>query len=88
MDLAQNTANAITGRMRGSSASGKIEEASAKGEVPEGSTPETEAHSIGAASTSSHSEAARQDPPPFDFQLFLDQMKSRSAEPVAKYLRS
>lgn len=26
--------------------------------------------------------------PPFDFQLFLDQMKSRSAEPVAKFLRS
>ncbi|EJU03773.1 hypothetical protein DACRYDRAFT_21223 [Dacryopinax primogenitus] len=26
--------------------------------------------------------------PPFDFQKFLDQMKSKSAEPVAKYLRS
>lgn len=26
--------------------------------------------------------------PPFDFQKFLDQMKSRSAEPVAKYLKS
>ncbi|OCB86344.1 hypothetical protein A7U60_g6659 [Sanghuangporus baumii] len=26
--------------------------------------------------------------PPFDFQLFLDQMKSKSADPVAKYLRS
>lgn len=25
---------------------------------------------------------------PFDFQKFLDQMKSRSAEPVAKYLKS
>jgi hypothetical protein len=25
---------------------------------------------------------------PFDFQLFLDQLKSRGAEPVAKYLRS
>ncbi len=25
--------------------------------------------------------------PPFDFQKFLDQMKSKSAEPVAKYLR-
>ena len=24
----------------------------------------------------------------FDFQKFLDQMKSRSAEPVSKYLRS
>ncbi len=27
-------------------------------------------------------------PPPFDFQQFLDQMKSRPAEPVAKYLKS
>ncbi|KAL0953882.1 hypothetical protein HGRIS_005056 [Hohenbuehelia grisea] len=26
--------------------------------------------------------------PPFDFQKFLDQMKSKGAEPVAKYLRS
>ena len=30
----------------------------------------------------------KDEPPPFDFQLFLDQMKTRSAEPVAKYLRS
>ncbi|KAI0629326.1 hypothetical protein C8Q77DRAFT_1066374 [Trametes polyzona] len=29
-----------------------------------------------------------QEPPPFDFQKFLDQMKSKGAEPVAKYLRS
>lgn len=28
------------------------------------------------------------DPPQFDFQRFLEQMKSKSAEPVAKYLRS
>ncbi|PCH36296.1 hypothetical protein WOLCODRAFT_140322 [Wolfiporia cocos MD-104 SS10] len=28
------------------------------------------------------------DNPPFDFQRFLEQMKQRSAEPVAKYLRS
>jgi len=27
-------------------------------------------------------------PPPFDFQFFLEQMKSKPAEPVAKYLRS
>ena len=27
-------------------------------------------------------------PPPFDFQSFLEQMKSKGAEPVAKYLRS
>jgi hypothetical protein len=26
--------------------------------------------------------------PPFDFQKFLDQMKTKAAEPVAKYLRS
>ncbi|KAI0310092.1 hypothetical protein OF83DRAFT_1178920 [Amylostereum chailletii] len=26
--------------------------------------------------------------PPFDFQKFLDQMKARGAEPIAKYLRS
>ncbi|KAI0769168.1 hypothetical protein BC629DRAFT_1534260 [Irpex lacteus] len=28
------------------------------------------------------------DPPQFDFQRFLDQMKTKSADPVAKYLRS
>ena len=27
-------------------------------------------------------------PPPFDFQLFLEQIKSKGADPVAKYLRS
>lgn len=32
--------------------------------------------------------AAGLDPPQFDFQRFLDQMKLRAAEPVAKYLRS
>ncbi|KAI5895492.1 uncharacterized protein SCHCODRAFT_01088449 [Schizophyllum commune H4-8] len=34
---------------------------------------------------------ARQDdgePPPFDFQRFLEQMNSKSAEPVSKYLKS
>ncbi|KAJ7255474.1 hypothetical protein B0H12DRAFT_1016471 [Mycena haematopus] len=35
----------------------------------------------------SSSEASRTDPP-FDFQKFLDQMKSRNAEIVAKYLKS
>ncbi|KAK7025183.1 vacuolar protein sorting-associated protein 9a [Favolaschia claudopus] len=35
----------------------------------------------------STSEASRGDPP-FDFQKFLDQMKSRNAEIVAKYLKS
>lgn len=29
-----------------------------------------------------------QEPPQFDFQKFLDQMKMKGAEPVAKYLRS
>ncbi|KAI0766981.1 hypothetical protein BD413DRAFT_635420 [Trametes elegans] len=29
-----------------------------------------------------------QEPPPFDFQKFLDQMKQKGAEPVGKYLRS
>lgn len=28
-----------------------------------------------------------QDDPPFDFNRFLEQMRSRSAEPIAKYLR-
>jgi hypothetical protein len=31
---------------------------------------------------------AKDKDPPFDFQKFLDQMKSKSAEPVARYLRS
>ncbi|EJD08567.1 uncharacterized protein FOMMEDRAFT_144395, partial [Fomitiporia mediterranea MF3/22] len=38
--------------------------------------------------STSHTPNPRREPPPFDFQLFLDQMKSKSAEPVAKYLRS
>lgn len=33
-------------------------------------------------------EVAHDEPPAFDFQKFLDQMKHRSAEPVAKFLRS
>ncbi|KAJ7759172.1 hypothetical protein B0H16DRAFT_1534669 [Mycena metata] len=37
--------------------------------------------------TSSSSDASKADPP-FDFQKFLDQMKSRNAEIVAKYLKS
>lgn len=41
------------------------------------------------SSNGSGSEAPRKEKEPsFDFQKFLDQMKSRSAEPVAKYLRS
>lgn len=34
------------------------------------------------------SESDKDKPPQFDFQKFLDQMKMRGAEPVAKYLRS
>lgn len=33
-------------------------------------------------------EKGSNEPVPFDFQKFLDQMKAKSAEPVAKYLRS
>ncbi|KAJ7224138.1 hypothetical protein GGX14DRAFT_648637 [Mycena pura] len=36
----------------------------------------------------STSDADNAGPPPFDFQKFLDQMKSRHAEAVAKYLKS
>jgi hypothetical protein len=32
--------------------------------------------------------AAKDKDPQFDFQKFLDQMKTKSAEPVARYLRS
>ncbi|KAF8916332.1 hypothetical protein CPB85DRAFT_1216717, partial [Mucidula mucida] len=39
-------------------------------------------------STPTTTDAAPTVPPPFDFQQFLDQMKSRPAEPVAKYLKS
>jgi Rab5 GDP/GTP exchange factor len=40
--------------------------------------------------TSSSTDAAGsdKDPSAFDFQKFLDQMKSKNAEPVAKYLKS
>ncbi|KAJ3846935.1 hypothetical protein EV368DRAFT_76907 [Lentinula lateritia] len=36
----------------------------------------------------SGSEDSRPSDPPFDFQKFLDQMKTRSADPVSKYLKS
>ena len=32
-------------------------------------------------------EGTAKEPPAFDFQVFLDQMKTKSAEPVSKYLR-
>ncbi|KZV68258.1 hypothetical protein PENSPDRAFT_653400 [Peniophora sp. CONT] len=40
------------------------------------------------ASGSRPGSRASGDPPAFDFQRFLDQMKAKSAEPIAKYLRS
>ncbi len=40
------------------------------------------------APPASGSSSGGDDSPSFDFQKFLDQIKSRSAEPVAKYLRS
>lgn len=43
----------------------------------------------GASGEAGDSERQEPDePPPFDFQKFLDQMKVKGAEPVAKYLRS
>ncbi|KAL5492562.1 hypothetical protein ACEPAI_4009 [Sanghuangporus weigelae] len=46
--------------------------------------PTSEEGSTGTTTTNGQ----KDEPPPFDFQLFLDQMKSKSADPVAKYLRS
>lgn len=40
------------------------------------------------ARASSERDRDKDEPIPFDFQKFLDQMKSKAAEPVAKYLRS
>lgn len=42
----------------------------------------------GSGSASPVSESRDKGEIPFDFQKFLDQLKSRSAEPVAKYLKS
>ncbi|CDO73317.1 hypothetical protein BN946_scf185008.g79 [Trametes cinnabarina] len=42
----------------------------------------------GRSSPSPSGNGKDQEPPPFDFQKFLDQMKLKGAEPVAKYLRS
>ena len=57
----------------------EIEEHKGKGESDEG------AQQSGSADGSGDSTSGD---PPFDFQKFLDQMKTRSAEPVAKYLKS
>ncbi|KAI0664234.1 hypothetical protein C8Q70DRAFT_905094 [Cubamyces menziesii] len=42
----------------------------------------------GSGRTTPSGKGKDQEPPPFDFQKFLDQMKLKGAEPVAKYLRS
>ena len=55
-------------------------------EVPRTSTPSLE-HENGGRSTPS-GKGKDGEPPQFDFQKFLDQMKLKAAEPVAKYLRS
>ncbi|KAI9064038.1 hypothetical protein FKP32DRAFT_1591446 [Trametes sanguinea] len=51
----------------------------------------TQDHAQGNSDRSSPTPSGKgkdQEPPPFDFQKFLDQMKLKGAEPVAKYLRS
>ncbi|VDB90681.1 unnamed protein product [Peniophora sp. CBMAI 1063] len=51
--------------------------------------PRVQAISREASGSRPGSRASREgDPPAFDFQRFLDQMKLKSAEPIAKYLRS
>ncbi|KAG6840571.1 hypothetical protein C0991_005760 [Blastosporella zonata] len=53
------------------------------------STSKTPPHTPSGSGTASSVSSPRvQGETPFDFQSFLDQMKSRSAEPVSKYLRS
>ncbi|KAL5513329.1 hypothetical protein ACEPAH_3728 [Sanghuangporus vaninii] len=58
--------------------------------VPAPAAPTSEDRSTGTTTTNGQKERLWQkdEAPPFDFQLFLDQMKSKSADPVAKYLRS
>lgn len=58
---------------------------------PEEQSPSTHDHiqsNSGRSSPSTTGKGKDQEPPPFDFQKFLDQMKLKGAEPVAKYLRS
>lgn len=69
-------------------------------EVSNRGSPKTDAATPLPAQIVVHSALRRNDPsqeeraggkdkdPPFDFQKFLDQMKTKSAEPVARYLRS
>ncbi|THH05985.1 hypothetical protein EW145_g4397 [Phellinidium pouzarii] len=63
---------------------------SASSKRPEGSADGSSRQGSGTMSLRPGKERGRRkdEPPPFDFQLFLDQMKVKSAEPVAKYLRS
>lgn len=53
-----------------------------------GSDSVPEARQEGSDDEDEDEQIAKDDDPPFDFQKFLEQMKSRSAEPVAKYLKS
>ncbi|OSD05507.1 hypothetical protein PYCCODRAFT_1432665 [Trametes coccinea BRFM310] len=58
---------------------------------PEEQSPSTQDHiqsNSGRSSPSTSGKGKDQESPPFDFQKFLDQMKLKGAEPVAKYLRS
>ncbi|KAJ7696540.1 hypothetical protein B0H17DRAFT_1007669 [Mycena rosella] len=55
---------------------------------PEPSGASTSEPTSGRSTPGTSSSDADKADPPFDFQKFLDQMKTRSAEPVAKYLKS
>jgi Rab5 GDP/GTP exchange factor len=89
IDMAQSTASAIAGRVRGSSLVARNENVRKQNEDAEPfEAVESRISTSNTSSVATMGETERNEPPPFDFQLFLDQMKSRSAEPVAKYLRS
>ncbi|CAE6524318.1 unnamed protein product [Rhizoctonia solani] len=65
--------------------------ASAPGGSPNSSlphSPATRTRPIQPSNLATSSEQPAPDPEQFDFQKFLDQLKSRPADPVAKYLRS
>lgn len=58
---------------------------------PDASTSRSSTPIVAGSGTASPVQSSRSDKPSdgqFDFQTFLDQMKSKSAEPVSKYLRS
>ncbi|KAI0328716.1 hypothetical protein GY45DRAFT_1347015 [Cubamyces sp. BRFM 1775] len=54
----------------------------------EQTTARNDGSASGSGRTTPSGKGKDQEPPPFDFQKFLDQMKLKGAEPVAKYLRS